>query len=134
MQELEFKADFWSAVKRKNIVDLLEIIFTETGHPEAAKICGETNRFTSASVDRMISAIAKDIDTEEVEIEEEEDTDVEEPRLTIGEIRDLCATGKKKNIKKAAAAFERQFKPDYPEYDEYRKIIKKAKKALKNDK
>lgn len=178
MENVRFEANFWSAVKRKNMLDLLTIIFTDTGHIAAAKISSETNKFTSASVDRMMKAVEIDgmenevikeklvyadipvneeinekIDTyfakkeegdeDEDEVvkpkkdkkskkDKKEDEDEDEVRLTIGEIKDLCATGKKKNIKKAAAAFEKQFQPDYPEYDEYRKIIKKAKKALKN--
>jgi hypothetical protein len=46
-------------------------------------------------------------------------------RLTVGEIKDMVATGKKKKIKQAKKAFKDQFEKAHPQYKELKKLFKK---------
>lgn len=56
---------FFSAVKRKNMSDLLKIVFSETGFEDAATIAGETGRMTDAALTRIREAL-KEIDETDV--------------------------------------------------------------------
>jgi len=116
----------WSAVKRKNIQDILEIVFTEIGEADAAAIARETTRMTDAAITRMKNALSAP-EEEEVEVDDVEETEVEvedvetqsdaddiademlaqreedEISIMIKDVEKAIAKGKKKKAKKAFA-------------------------------
>jgi mRNA degradation ribonuclease J1/J2 len=59
-------------------------------------------------------------------VEEVMAEDVEEPRITVGDIKALVATGKKKKIKAAKKAFKEQFAKGHPQHKELKKLLKEV--------
>lgn len=50
-----------------------------------------------------------------------------EDKLTVGDIKTLVESGKKKKIQRAKEAFKAQFGKDHPNYKELKKLFKKVK-------
>ena len=107
----------WSAVKRRNIQDILAYVFTECGYEEAAKVAKDTARITNAAVLRIREALDTPVEVEETEVEDvvedvvETDTEeiaeemvaeTEENEVTaiINKGKKLIAKGKAKKAKK----------------------------------
>ena len=140
---------FWSAVKRKNMSDMLTMFFEAGNCPLASAVAKDTTRLTDASITRMRKALAEDlgevpevsnedVDTameegcdpitdaeDEANAEEVTTEDEDETRLTVGDIKAMVASGKKKKIKEAKKAFKEQFAKDHPQYKELKKLFKK---------
>jgi len=112
---------FWSAVKRRNVQEILEVVFNAVGLDEAADIAGQTTRLTDASMTRMRNAIVSN-DTVEEEIPTSEIT---EDVLTVADIKQLIDDG---DLKEAKKSLKKQFAKDHPQYKELKKLIKKARK------
>ncbi len=128
---------FWSAVKRKNVPEMLTLMFQAVGEDEASKVAGETTRLTNLAMTKMRDAFSDECDpalldyndnTEVVEVEKDDGD-----KITVGDIKALCEEGSKKSVKAANKALG-QFAEDHPNYKELAKAIKKAKKALKKGK
>lgn len=83
-KKVQFNPNFWSAVKRKNLLDVLKVVFAESGHDEAAQIAHDTTRFTGASIVRMMNAVGV---TGEPEEEEEAEDVTDKPEE--GEVVEL---------------------------------------------
>ncbi|MCD6151558.1 MAG: hypothetical protein J7J70_07905 [Deltaproteobacteria bacterium] len=137
MENIFLSDKFWSSVKRKNLPDLLELVFEQAGLEDAAEIARNTNAMTAAAMQRMKDAMgAVEVDEpetteEDVTVEEEDETeltyeDEASDKLTVGDIKALVATGKKKSIKAAKKALKEQFGKDHPQYKELKKLIKEA--------
>ena len=130
MENIFLSDKFWSSVKRKNLPDLLELVFEQAGFEDAAEIARNTNAMTAAAMQRMKDAMGA-VEVDEPETTEEDETeltyeDEASDKLTVGDIKALVATGKKKNIKAAKKALKEQFGKDHPQYKELKKLIKEA--------
>ncbi len=132
---------FWSAVKRKNMSEILTAAFIAVGEDEVAGIAKETTRMTDAAITRMRSALGaegsaedegtdtEDDHTEEVAAKEAVKEQHEDDfKVTVGDIKLLVGEGSKKSLKAAKKAFKEQFAEDHPNYKELKKLIKKAGK------
>ena len=104
----------WSAVKRKNMQDVLAYVFTECGYDKAAEVAKGTARVTDAAIIRIREALDTPVEveaeTEDVVEETEVETDTEEIAEEMVEnelitlerdIVDAIAKGKRKKAKKA---------------------------------
>ena len=123
---VEFESDhFWSAVKRKNVQDILEIVFMAVGLDEAAHEAGQTTRMTDASMKRMRDAIASnEVTVEEVMATDIPTSELTEELLTVADIKQLIDDG---DLKSAKKTLKKQFPKDHPQYKELKKLIKGAK-------
>ena len=106
----------WSAVKRKNVQDVLAFVFTECGYDAAAEVAKSTTRMTDQAITRMREALDAPLETDTKEVEDSDkavdqtelDTDekaeemVENKLITLEkDIVDAIKKGKRKKAKKA---------------------------------
>ena len=109
----------WSAVKRKNVQDVLAFVFTECGYDAAAEVAKNTTRMTDQAITRMREALDAPVETEVEEVDQTEldtneldtnelDTNelaeemVENKLITLEkDIVDAIKKGKRKKAKKA---------------------------------
>lgn len=144
MSKINFDSDtLFSAVKRKNVKDILVYMLGEAGETGAMEILKEKTRITDAAILEVRNALGTTDDkatvVEDEVIEDAEagsdatdltyadNIEAECDALTIGDIKALVATGKKKKIAKAKEAFKSQFGKDHPNYKELKKLFKKEK-------
>ena len=134
MENVFLSDTFWSAVKRKNLPDVLEIVFVQAGLEDAAKVAHDTNAMTAAAILRMKSAMGEVPEIKEDEVVEETMAKDVEPTyadeasevITVGDIKMLIASGKKKNIKAAKKAFKKQFAKGHPQHKEIKNLLKEV--------
>ncbi len=118
---------FWSAVKRKNMGEILSAAFIAVGQDEAAEIANDTTRMTDAAITRMRSALDSVGGTMEAHGSvEDEGTDTEDDNT-----EEVAA---KEAVKEKPAVAEG--KPMNGSVEEHQAIMKaikkgKGKKALK---
>jgi hypothetical protein len=138
MENIFLSDSFWSSVKRKQIQEILAVVFEEAGHAQAAEIARNTSRMTELAMTKMRNALAEQHPVEEIDesdLVEDSDkaidpteldyADEDANRLTVGDIKALIKTGKKKNIKAAKKAFKEQFAKGHPQHKELKKLFKK---------
>ena len=132
MENVFLSDTFWSAVKRKNLPDVLEIVFAQAGLEDASEVAHNTKAMTEAAILRMKAAmgeVPETVETEDVEetmAKDVEPTYADNPAVTVGDIKMLIASGKKKNIKAAKKAFKAQFDKKHPQYKEIKKLLKEV--------
>ena len=92
--------EFWSAVKRKAMSEVLSLAFKEAGFAEASNVAGETTRMTDAAIKRMREAFNK---SPVVDEDVEEETQDEPNQLTelVEAVEKAVSKGKYKKAKKA---------------------------------
>ncbi len=84
-----FKTDgFWSAVKRKQVMEMLDLMFTYMGEDEAAAIAKGTTRVTDLSIKRIRESLsgAEETTEEDVTTEDEQETTCEKEEPVSGSI------------------------------------------------
>ena len=137
-KKVQFNKNFWGAVKRKNLLDVLAIVFDESGHEEAGAIARETTRFTNASIERMMNAVgveqdeAESVDGDNVDeacVETEvadtpEELTYADDTTPARQVEILIEEGDFKKAKKALKKLDE----DHPNYKEFKKAIKKGTK------
>ncbi len=96
-----FKTDgFWSAVKRKQVMEMLDLMFTYMGEDEAAAIAKGTTRVTDLSIKRIRESLSGAEET--TEDEQETTCEKEEPVSgSIDEHKAIVKAIKKGKGKKA---------------------------------
>jgi len=115
MENTYISDHFWSAVKRKNLPDVLEIVFAQSGFEEAAKVAHETNAMTNAAIERMKTALGGHLEQDLLPLAEEVETilpPVNDKQTAEGneliaiheDIENLLAKGKGKKAKKLIKA------------------------------
>ena len=108
---IQFDDHFFSLAKRRQIQDILALIFEDAGEEDAAEIAKSTTRLTAAAIDRMRKALTQEIEEEvKEEVDEsqeygDEEEGVEEDdeyEATLhGKVEKLIKKGKfKKALKK----------------------------------
>lgn len=131
MKKIIMSAALVAAFKRNDRKAILAETLIQLGHPDEALEVNETSRVTSALINR--TCIPPEAVLEEIEevLEEVWDdptdltyADKDASELTVGEIKFLVATGKKKKIAIAHEAFKEQFKKKHPSYKELKKLFK----------
>ena len=122
-KKIEFTPAFWSAVKRKNVLDLLKVIFEEAGETEALEIATSTTRFTNASIERMMKATGY---IDELPDYDEDNAETPAPTLADDEAPVEVVADAPEDLTYADMTVDHSFK-------DIRKAIKKGKgkKALK---
>lgn len=122
MSKPDFNTDaFFSAVKRKDMHDLLVIIFTETGFDKAAQEAKEMTRVTDAALRRIRDTLNSDEEVVDEVVEEErkpeeltyaddlvkDEEEVENELVKlIDDVKSAIESGKKKKAKKAFKALK----------------------------
>lgn len=100
---------FWSAVKRKDMINLLELLFNNNGEYEAAEIVKNTSRLTDAAIKRIRETLGSTNEEKPVEepvvdyqdaINEEAEKNSELIKLEK-KVRKAIEAGDKKKAKKA---------------------------------
>jgi len=100
---------FWSAVKRKDMINLLELLFNNNGEYEAAEIVKNTSRLTDAAIKRIRETLGSTNEEKPVEepvvdyqdaINEEAAKNSELIKLEK-KVRKAIEAGDKKKAKKA---------------------------------
>jgi hypothetical protein len=120
MKKVDFNTDaFWSAVKRKNMSELLVFAFTAGGEDEAAEVAKNTTRMTDAAITRIKEALGSPTKLDYAD-ETEPDSNLTE---LIKQLENAIAKGKKKKAKKFYTALAEEGLSG-SEMDKYKKAIK----------
>ena len=120
-----------SALKRKQVKEVLAELLVINGKEEEAQEVKDASRFTNALIDRTVASSLPQAEPEtteeDVTVEDEEETTNEaDAPITVADIKALVESGKKKHIKAAKKAFKAQFSKEHPNYKELKKLIKEA--------
>ena len=101
-KELLMTDKFWSAVKRKQMQEVLSIVFEMIDENEASEIAATTTRLTDQAVTRMRNALGEATTEEVVEetVEPEEGEEPTECQDGYDPIRKAIAKGKGKKALK----------------------------------
>jgi len=98
---------FWSAVKRKSMSEVLEMVLEEAGESAAAEEAAKTTRMTDAAINRIKDAVGvKNAEESQPELTYADDV-VEEPNEMIeleATVKQYIKAGKRKKAKKALKA------------------------------
>lgn len=133
-KKVQFNPNFWSAVKRKNLLDVLEIVFTESGMEDAGQIAHDTTRFTSAAINRMMDACGV-VEADEPTDEQIEQAEQDQALSDAGITDDGTPDGEYEETMETPDETEAKAEKSIPDHDfkAIRKAIKKGKgkKALK---
>jgi len=106
MGKPNFNTDaFFSAVKRRDMHDLLVIVFNETGFDAAAQVAKDSTRMTDAAVRRIRTALGATL-TYADDVKDEKEEVKNELEELIGAIKTAIESGKKKKAKKAFKALK----------------------------
>ena len=73
-KELLLTDKFWSAVKRKQLQEVLEIVFESIGEDKAAEVAGGVTRMTDLAIQKMRTALSENVE----DVEDVEETDAAE--------------------------------------------------------
>jgi len=68
-KELLLTDKFWSAVKRKQLQEVLEIVFESIGEDKAAEVAGGVTRMTDLAIQKMRTALSENVEDVEADVE-----------------------------------------------------------------
>ncbi len=131
MNELVHSNTFWSAVKRKSVLEILALVFEEAGLSEVAEECKNSTRITDAFMGRVKSLVPEEVVEAGEAVKEAVKEAVEEEVDAITEaFNDMDAAieaGKRKKAKKIYKLMKENG-IDGSEMDKRKKLIKKMEK------